>query len=254
MDHIQKWQHKFEIRPGKWVFHPSLIGRKIGREIQSEVRSRWKPPPYYFHLRKGGHVSALKRHLNSDYFSILDLKNFYGSINRSRITRVLKPFIGYTKARDYALSSTAANPVLGEKGFILPFGFIQSPLLASLCLNKSALGIKLDQLHKESDIIITVFMDDIVISSNDQTKLIETSQALKIYARKSGWILNQAKEAIALSQIQAFNTLLSKNCIEITPERFAKFRDAYTASLIPEQREGIQRYIAALNQVQASQL
>ena len=77
---------------------------------------------------------------------------------------------------------------------MLPFGFIQSAILASICLDKSSLGIFLKRIKRDKSLSLSVYMDDILISSNDQQRLIEVTAELKSYFSKSHWVSNTGKE------------------------------------------------------------
>ncbi len=122
-----RWISKFQIKPNSWVFVPTEEMIQYGLNLKQSIQKHWTPPDYYYHLRNGGHVKALKIHTESQYFIFLDIKDFFDSINRSRITRCMKKYFGYDKAREIAIGST----VKSNKKFILPFGFVQSPIIAS---------------------------------------------------------------------------------------------------------------------------
>jgi len=140
----QKWVTRFELKPGTWVFVPTDEARQLGYAIKQLIEERWRPPKNYFHLTSGGHVRAIHSHLENKFFVHLDIQNFFGQVSATRVTRWLKPLVGYEKAREFAKASTVAHPVHG--GTMLPFGFVQSPLLASLCLFHSALGRCLNEV------------------------------------------------------------------------------------------------------------
>ena len=133
------WIHKFELKPDCWVFVPSEESLQHGREIKKEIESTWVAPHYYSHLRPGGHVAALRSHIGNKLFIRADVNQFFNSINRTRVTRVLHSiFRDFNKARTAACTSVVTNPNSAKTGFILPFGFVQSPIIASLCLSKSS--------------------------------------------------------------------------------------------------------------------
>src|ERR1700712_4044460 len=147
-----KWVHRFEAKPGRWVFNPSPEARAEGAEIKAAVEKNWKAPAYYYHLRNGGHVAALRSHLASRFFVKLDLSDFFGSISRSRVSRTLKTFYSHAVARQMATSSTVRHPDNPGRT-ILPYGFVQSPLLASLVLHKSSLGKFLEALSDDKRLV-----------------------------------------------------------------------------------------------------
>ena len=85
-----KWVNRFELKPGRWVFEPSAESKALGQKIKAAVEKAWRPPNFYFHLRSGGHVEAVRSHLENTHFLRVDIQDFFGSVNRTRITRCLK--------------------------------------------------------------------------------------------------------------------------------------------------------------------
>ncbi|NMM27508.1 MAG: hypothetical protein HHJ12_09550 [Glaciimonas sp.] len=247
------WRSKFELKPGTWVFVPTEQSIKDGKVIKLAINKFWKPPKNYFHLRAGGHIKALESHLNSSNFVHLDIQNFFGSINKTRVTRCLKGLFSYADARAMANISTVINP--GEKNLILPFGFVQSPILASLCLSKSALGRCIHELPKKyPDLLVSVYVDDIILSANDEANLQKAMLEVKQCAKRSGFDLNATKEEGPAPKITAFNIELTKLSLEIEPARYAEFISAFAESVNLFQREGIRSYINSVNPGQAVKL
>jgi hypothetical protein len=249
-----KWLSKFELKPGTWVFVPTAKSIELGQAIKKELEARWRPPKYYFHLAEGGHVRALQKHLNNSFFVHLDIKNFFGHVTATRITRCLKPYFGYEKARDYAIESTVPNPLAlaAEKGRqkVLPFGFVQSPILASLCLYESALGTRLSALNR-SGITVSVYMDDIILSANNTELLTEELRCITAVAMRSRFPLNLKKLEGPSLQITAFNIELSKLSLNITGKRFSEFRANFAATSNDRVKQGIYGYAATINAEQA---
>ncbi len=248
MGSYQRWISKFEIKPGSWVFVPSSDSVSRGKEIKQLVQARWSAPRYFYHLREGGHISAVKYHLDSEYFALLDLHRFFYSVNRSKITRVLKSLLGYGSAREVAVESTVRHPP--GTTFFLPFGFVQSPILASICLDKSKLGRTIKELIKQG-IKITIYMDDIIISGIDQAQVQGAVEIIKQSAERSKFPLNVEKETGVQNSISAFNIVLAKHSMQLTDERFVEFLEAYKASESIDQIIGILGYIESVNTKQA---
>ena len=63
----------------------------MGAKIKTQVEGVWTAPDYFFHLRAGGHVRALQVHMGQTSFLHLDIQDFFGCVNRSRVTRCLSP-------------------------------------------------------------------------------------------------------------------------------------------------------------------
>ncbi len=131
------WSHKYELKSGLWIFQPTESCVERGKEIKKAIERKWTPPCYFFHLLPGGHVAALYAHQPNQFFVHLDISKFFNSINRSRVTRSLKHFFNYSTSRAYTLDSTVKHPNKSTLTYMLPYGFVQSPILASLALRYS---------------------------------------------------------------------------------------------------------------------
>lgn len=246
------WDTKFELKPDTWVFVPTLDTAKAGKEIKRAVERVWKPPTNYFHLKAGGHVKALQAHLPNVVFAHLDIQNFFGSINKSRVTRCLKEFFGYEEARRMANISTVMHPT--TKQWILPFGFVQSPILASLCLRKSSLGICIDKLTKKYGVEASVYVDDIILSCNDENALRKAMAELKLAAERANFDLNAKKEEGPSPTITAFNVQLSHLSLQVEPDRFAEFVASFNGTENECVRNGIRGYLNSINPRQVALL
>lgn len=247
-----KWSTKYERKPGRWIFEPTLEYRDIGALIKNATRKVWKVPLYYFHLRSGGHVKALEIHAKNVYFVRFDIEDFFGHVTQTRITRCLKTFFGYPKARQMAKDSTVQHPIEKNR-WVLPYGFVQSPILASLALAKSRLGTALDTLHKERDFKVSVYMDDIIVSCNDLKKLEAICDTLMCAAKKSEFAFNSAKCEGPATAITAFNIELTHANLAIVAIRLGEFAlEMGTGS--EQQRRGILSYVKSVNSDQADRL
>jgi hypothetical protein len=246
----QKWVTKYERKPGRWVFEPTAEYRVIGEGIRKAVQKVWRPPPYYFHLRKGGHVAALRRHAQKTYFARFDIEDFFGRVNQNRVARCLKEYFGSEVARQMALNSTVRHPTVPGR-WVLPYGFIQSPILASLALSKSRLGSALRQLDKASGINVSVYVDDIIVSCDDSDKLQQAREVLAAAAVKSRLAFNAAKCQGPASAITAFNIELTHGNLEIEAERLAEFAAMLAATPSAQREQGIVGYVNSVNTAQA---
>jgi hypothetical protein len=245
-----KWSSKFKHKPGKWFFVPTSEAKIEVHKMKKALESRWTPPPYYFHLRQGGHVEALRSHLSHQYFLRIDLKDFFGSVNRTRVTRCLKDKFGYKNARAYANASTVVHPSVPKKTMI-PFGFVQSQIVAAFCFSKSALGIYLHKLHQNSDVALSVYVDDIIISTSDIDALDEISTEIEKAASKSNFELNSEKQEGPAAAITAFNIVISKESMFISPIRLDKFKQVLKHTTNEHQIAGIKTYVASVNNSQS---
>lgn len=248
-----KWLSKFELRPGRWVFVPTPEVVAEGQKIKGLIEGSWKPPSYYYHLRSGGHVAALKSHLAHTTFLHVDIQDFFGSINRTRVTRCLKSKFGYACARAWANASTVSDPT-GKKRSIVPFGFVQSQIIAALCLYESALGACLSRVRKNKNVSISVYVDDIIVSSSDAELCASVLEKLKVAADRAGFTLNAEKQEGPANNITAFNVVLANYLLQIGEARLRLFEDMLEKATSDNQREGILNYVASVNPAQASAL
>lgn len=247
-----KYISKFQLKESVWVFVPTTESIQKGKEIKSAIEKNWKAPKNYYHLRKGGHVEALKSHLHHSSFIHLDIQNFFGSINKTRVTRCLKEMFPYSIAREMANCSTVLHPK--DKKFILPFGFVQSPILASICLDKSALGVYLRALQKVKELSVSVYVDDIVLSTSDQSLFTKIHSDIKTAAERAGFHLNENKEEGPSDIITAFNIELSNESMMISPQRLNELRDSFQNAETEHKRRGILGYVMSVNQQQQDQI
>lgn len=248
------WSHKYELKPGLWIFKPTESCETRGKEIKRALEEKWTPPCYFFHLLPGGHVAALYTHQPNQFFVHLDISKFFNSINRSRVTRSLKHFFNYRTSRAYTLDSTVRHPNKSTPTYMLPYGFVQSPILASLSLRYSTLGIKLDKLSKAPHIQLSVYMDDIIISGNSLSNLKNIIDEVKESADRSGFKLNDAKEEGPAPTITAFNINLSTSKLNIEASRFREFQQHYRSTSNPRVQKGIKTYITSVNTDQLKNL
>jgi len=248
-----KWANRFELKPERWVYVPTADARSTGIAIKHSIEAKWAVPDYHYHLQSGGHVAAIRSHLGNSRFLRADIENFFRSISRTRVTRCLKPMFGYKLAREYAVASTVQHP--GEKGKpSLPYGFIQSQLLASVCLHESALGRFLLKLHGKAGVSVSVYVDDIIVSTSDPEHLDAIYAELGVAAKRAGLVLNPQKCLPPARQISAFNILLSEAVMSIEPARLAIFAQDLAAGASASQRSGILGYVASVCPAQLSGL
>ena len=245
-----KWSSKFELKPGKWVFVPTADSIDEGRKIKQSIENKWKVPSYYYHLRSGGHVEALKSHLGHSSFLRIDIQDFFGSINRTRVTRCLKSKFDYVTARAWANASTVIDPANKKRSFI-PFGFVQSQIIASLCLAESALGICLSKIRKNKNVSISVYVDDIIISTCNAEVSVSILEMLKLAANRARFTLNAQKQEGPAPIITAFNIVLANASIEIDEARLKMFVQALEQATNEHQRKGIVDYVKSINVAQA---
>jgi hypothetical protein len=236
--------YSFNNDRNKPVFVPTDRARRIANELMPLVKAKVKFEPHYYHFTKGAHVAALHAHRGHRYFARIDLKNFFYSIGRNRVKAALKE-IGVASAEHYAKWSTVRNPYQAPR-YSLPYGFPQSPLLATLVLHLSALGTSIANLPP--DILQSVYLDDIAVSGDDLATLTDAFEKLKAAVAAANFTLNDDKVREPAEQIDLFNCDLSRGISSVTDKRVAAF---YAGAVTNEGTEAFERYreyVAAGNQ------
>lgn len=249
---MKRWESRFEVKPGRWVYVPTPIGKAAGEVIRQEVSKAWSPPLYFFHLRGGGHVAALRRHLGNRFFFRCDLDDFFGRINQSRVTRCLKHRFSYLDARKMASESVVIRP--GTEKTMLPYGYVQSPMLASLVLDQSRLGRFLRQCESSKDLTVSVYVDDILLSSDDEERLRVAAVELERLATDAALPLSVGKTRGPASSVTAFNVDLSRGSMSLTSDRILRFKEAYAMASSPYVELGIESYVYSVNPAQLAAL
>lgn len=198
-------------------------------------------------------MQALQVHQGQSSFLHLDIQDFFGSVNRSRVTRCLTPYFGYGTARHIANDSTVQHPT--ERGkYILPYGFVQSPLLATMALAKSALGSCLQKISELSELRVSVYVDDIVVSGPDNASLQTQLKELTAAAERARFEFNPLKQEGPAESITAFNIELARTGLELRPDRLELFRKTLQESSSEHQKMGILGYVRSIDEAQADSL
>lgn len=251
---MEKWINKFEVSPGKWVYVQSETQKAASRAIIKSLEGKWTPPYFYYHLsRSGGHVAAVNSHIEHKFFIYFDIKSFFSSINRTRVTRVLKKHYPYQEARSIANYSTVKIKNNLESVYILPFGYSQSPYLSAMCLADSKLGKVLESINTKI-VKVSVYMDDIIISSDNPLQLMIARERVIEAMKRSNFEWSKKSILNPSKTITVFNILLSRGSLAVTNERMDSFRREYYLTNSPFVKEGIVNYIYSVNSNQVNTL
>ena len=232
---FENFSHRFD-RKGKPVFAPSELGRRIGSDVKARVESAYKFEPRYTHLMPGGHVSAIHGHRQNAYFCKIDLERFFYSIGRNRVIRALRE-IGVERPEFYGKWSCVKNPY-EDPSYSLPYGFIQSPCLATLVMSLSVLGEFMRTLPEE--VLATVYVDDICLSSRDPKMLSEAFEALLVAVDQAGFLVNRSKVVAPTTTIEVFHCSLEMRRSVVTEARIAEF---WSVSRTAASSDAFARYV-----------
>jgi hypothetical protein len=247
------YDHFFEsrLKPGQLIFVQTEAEAKIGRGLIESVRRRWFIPPYFYHLKAGGHIAALQIHKSDRYFARQDLTSFFGSVSRNKVCQTLKK-IGFSFFDANAIAHRSCVMLDGKR--TLPYGYVQSPVLASVVLDKSALGQELKRLHA-SEVNVSVFMDDITLShATSLDPLHAAVAALSKSAEASRFVISKDKAQGPSELVTAFNIDVQSEALTITRSRYEELAERISAQGKCPSTDGILGYVRQINPHQFSQL
>lgn len=241
---MKKYEYKYALSSGKYIFAPTNEMKCYGKAIKKEIEFSWHCPNYYYHLLPSGHIGAIKKHIDSDWFMTADIKDFFYQINQSKITRSLnKLFHNYDKSREIAKLSTVLSVFNGRKIWHIPYGFPQSSIISSVCLKTSFLGAFLEKLEKQG-YVISVYVDDIIISGKIESYNPNLKKEFLEAAKKSNLMLNPKKTHLSKSKITVFNINLTHLHTKIEKERRKEFFMKLNDTDVPDNSKiAIKKYI-----------
>jgi hypothetical protein len=240
---IQNYGCRYELKPGRYVYIQTKKAVIGGRAVIKQVQKKYKPHRIFFHLeRRGGHVAALRLHQGSGFFSRFDIVNFFGQVSRTRIARTLRT-VGFSRTRAFNIAMESV--VVERGGKYLPYGFCQSPLLATLALEYSHLGSELKKLS-DGGLMVSVYMDDVLISAMSKDMVEQASEAVIAAAEHAGFPLSTEKRAIAVGGVNSFNCHIEANAITVLDDRMSRFVLDH-ASANDHGKLAIENYIQAIS-------
>lgn len=210
---------KYETR-GRFVFVPTDECREYGERLLQECRERVELPDYHFHYTHGGHVAALHRHIQNRFFFRIDVRRFFYSIRRNRVAGALRHF-GISDARERAKWSCVANPYPGG-GYVLPIGFVQSPMLASLVVMRSPVAGAIADARTRGA-FVSMYFDDFIGSAPEIEMLREVFARFLEAFDEAALPINGAKLVEPSPIATAFNCELREGYSAVAAERVAKF-------------------------------
>jgi hypothetical protein len=226
--------------------------RRTDALIQS-IWNKWSPPLYMYHFRPRGMSRPLRFTWRRKFFAKIDLTDFYGSVTRTKVHRPLKT-IGFSNSAAFKIAGEST--VKHGSRVCLPMGFRQSPVLASVTLDTSLCGsiLRRNELHSN----ISIFMDDILLSDDDEDALAESYIQARSALAMSGFEVNLQKSSGPSKHVECFNILMSRNGLRFTDERRARFARegiAFINTLRKDNKEALYRkcygnYIESINKMQ----
>jgi hypothetical protein len=217
---LENYKHKYHSR-GKFIFAPTERCDRKGEQLIAFFGKKCSFPDYFYHYMPGGHVAALHRHVEHEFFFKIDIQNFFYSIARNRVIRALRSW-GLKRADNYGKWSCVASPYPNGPSYVLPIGFKQSPLLASLVLMQSPVSAAIERA-RANGVAISVYLDDFIGSHNNEEMLTKAYDNICNTCVEAHLTPNEKKLVSPSKAIVAFNCNLSKGSTRVTDPRIDKF-------------------------------
>jgi Reverse transcriptase (RNA-dependent DNA polymerase) len=251
MQPYRNYEDKFRLPNGRTVYIPTAEIRCFGTDLIKWLVRRWRTPRYFFHLRQGGHVAAARKHMKNSYFLTCDLSRCFEHVTRSKVHRALRSVgFGHKDAWEFACKSVVKSSDVGVHS--LPFGFPQSPILASLAIDKSALGAAFKHLLR-GEVTLSVYMDDMILSACEHQLIEQAFGTVVDAANTSGFAINVSKTFGPAEAVEVFNLRLTKGSLSVAEQRMILFEQAVLSSN-PDAVDGVIGYVKTVNEDQASRL
>jgi hypothetical protein len=240
---IENYKYKYRSR-GKIIFVPNERCELRGKRMLKFFSKRMDFPDYFYHYKSGGHVAAMHAHIDNSLFFKIDVQNFYNSIARMRVTRALRAW-EYPGAGTFSKWSCVANPINAAPRHVLPIGFVQSPLLASLVLMKSDVSAAIRRAIANG-VVISVYLDDFIGSHDDMTTLTGAYADIREACVTAGLLPNPTKLVPPNVAITAFNCDLTHGSASVRADRVAKYmtsrnRTALSDASFEQYRDSVAR-------------
>jgi hypothetical protein len=186
----------------------------------------------------------------------MDIRRFYDAVTRSKVHRSLRNIgLKQRHALDAAMRSTVSKAPSGRgPPYSLPFGFVQSPMLATLGLMSSALGAAISNIHSARSVTVSVYMDDIILSGDRLADLDAAKASLEEAATAAGFTFHPTKGSGPAPSVIVFNLNIRHKEMELTPNRYAEFETEILADSVGYITGGILSYVSIVNAAQHSAL
>jgi hypothetical protein len=167
------------------IYKPNIELKKILQKINKKYLSKIDFP-FFIHCGPKGRsiVTAAKKHNIYNYHLSLDIDSFFDNIKKDTLKNTLEK-IGLNRN---IINLICDISIEDDKA---PQGFPTSPLLSALVISV-ALENFYSFFNKE-EILLSVYADDILISSNNKNKLNEAEIYIKEQFKLVGLSLNSTK-------------------------------------------------------------
>lgn len=174
-------------RRPRTVLRPSVPLDRLLKQLRLGLAfvSGYSAPPFVHGFVKGRDIATNAReHLDQDVVLRVDLKDFFGTVDRSKIAAALALF-------DFDESAVKAVAGVSLVEGSLPQGFSTSPLLSNLAF--ATTDIELAELAGNAGISYTRYVDDLTFSGALESVHDELLRAVTTLLGRMNWTVNPNK-------------------------------------------------------------
>ena len=198
------------------IIHPSK-GRlkEIQKRINTNILKNIPMPKYAFGAVRGrDNVLHAKYHQGNKHFFNTDLKNFYPSIRHQRV-------FDFFRAKKFSPDVSSVLTKLTTYKGKLPQGIPTSSYIANLIFETT--GNKLNALAETKNMKFTTYIDDVVVSSKSDFKIL-IPDFLKIIT-DDGYIISHKKTNYKTKNPEVTGVVVKANNLALANKTKTKFRD-----------------------------
>lgn len=204
---------RFSIPKGsgkREIVAPKVAIKGVQKWLSFHFQKKFEPIDLVFGFVPGrSHVDAARKHLSATWVCSVDIENFFPSIRTSHLNDVFT-FLGYETDESINLLVRLCS----IKG-ILVQGAPTSPVLSNIALRK--LDSDLQQYAKSTDVIVTRYADDIVMSGKGAPPANILGELIKIVT-SYGWNIAERKTSldIAPARLKVHGLLVHGQRVRLT--------------------------------------
>lgn len=169
------------------VARPSVGLDRLLKQLSKGLSrvSNYNAPPMVHGFVKGRDIRTnAANHLNQDVVLRVDLRDFFGSIDRPRILKTLAGFDFEAKAAEAVAGVTLVDGSLAQ-------GFSTSPLLSNMAFLD--VDVTLSSVAESKGVRYTRYVDDLTFSGAQEVVHDDFLQAITSTLNTSGWTVNPGK-------------------------------------------------------------
>ena len=177
--HYRKWTHRDKRGKERILTAPSPELKRVQRSLLDNLLDRrLKPHPAAACVRGRGTVSMMHRHKRHPFLLSLDIRDFFPSVSRSRVSESLAR-LGLRDADLLSRLLTVGNE--------LPQGAPTSVAIGDIVL--FPLDCRIEGLARSEGLVYSRYIDDLVISGGSRIR--DRFQGVVArFATEEGWQLN----------------------------------------------------------------